>query len=303
MDIVGTVEAIDLERTLGAWERTHVAAELRLAFVANASTCQTMLESCYQQPPLKVVRAFALEDGAALVHLHNVSGGLLGGDRMALTVRVGAGALAQLTTTGATRIYRPRAASPATEQSNTIEVGEDGLLEYLPDAVIPFAGARYSQRTSIRLARGAGLFWWEILSPGREAHGELFEYKSVELRTDLTAEDRLIAVERVRLEPRSRSLTSLARLGAYRSWATFYICRVGLGTAQWMEAERELREALAQLRGQGALWGISTLTAHGLVVRCVAKRGRDILPGLHALWNVAKWRLYGRAAVMPRKVN
>ena len=30
-----------------------------------------------------MVRAFPLEDGAALVHLHNVSGGLLGGDRSA----------------------------------------------------------------------------------------------------------------------------------------------------------------------------------------------------------------------------
>jgi urease accessory protein len=284
--------------------RSYVHAELRLEFERDEATGQTVLAASHQEPPLRVVRAFRQQDGAALVHLHNVSGGLLGGDRLALMVNVGAGAAVQVTTTGASRIYRPRVDATATTQSNEITVGEGGLLEYLPDAVIPFAGARFSQRTAIRLARGAGLFWWEILAPGREARGEIFEYERVELKTDLSAGGRLIAMERVQLEPRNRGLSSLARLGAYRTWATFYICRVGVGAAEWLEIESELRQILELLnRREDALWGISTLSAHGLMVRCVAKRGRDVLPGLQDVWRAAKWRLYGREAVMPRKVN
>jgi urease accessory protein len=283
---------------------SYVHAGLRLEFERDDVTRQTVLVASHQEPPLRVVRAFPQEDGAALVHLHNVSGGLLGGDRLALTVSVGAGAVVQITTTGATRIYRPRAGATATTQSNEITVGEGGLLEYLPDAVIPFARARFSQRTEIRLAADAGLFWWEILAAGREARGEIFEYESVELKTDLSAGGRLIALERVRLEPRSRGLSSSARLGAYRTWATFYICRVGVGAAEWLEIESELREILELLnRREDALWGISTLTAHGLVLRCLAKRGRDVVMGLQEVWRAAKWRLYGREAVMPRKVN
>jgi urease accessory protein len=192
----------------------------------------------------------------------------------------------------------------AAQQWNQIAIGENALLEYLPDAVIPFAGACFSQTTSIRLAAGAGLFWWEIVAPGREARGEIFEYASVQLKTDLTAAGRLIAAERVRLEPRNRRLASPARLGAYRSWATLYICRVGVDPCVWLEAERELREiAEGDNRSSETLWGISTLPAHGLVVRCAARRGRDVLPGLQALWRAAKLRLYGRVAVAPRKVN
>jgi urease accessory protein len=250
------------------------------------------------------VRAFGIEDGAALVHLHNVSGGLLGGDRLKLEVNVGADAQVQITTSGATRIYRPRAGALGTSQVNEVRVGPQGLLEYLPDAVIPFSGARFSQWTSIQLADRARLFWWEILAPGREARGEIFEYESVELKTDLMAAGRLIAVERVRLEPKKRSLDSVARLGAYRTWATFYICRVGVGAAEWMVLEAELRAVLGLLgRREDLLWGVSTLAAHGLVVRCAAKRGRDVLPGLREVWRTAKWRLYGRRAVVPRKVN
>ena len=92
----------------------HVHAKLNLDFQFDASTQSTILASSTQTPPLKVVRAFPLENGATLAHLHNVSGGLLGGDRLELTVRVGPDAAVQLTTTSATRIYRPRRESAAT---------------------------------------------------------------------------------------------------------------------------------------------------------------------------------------------
>jgi urease accessory protein len=282
----------------------HVRASLRLDFARDGLTGRTMLAASHQEPPLRVVRAFAMEDGAALVHLHNVSGGLLGGDSLGLTVNVGAEACAQVTTTGATRVYRPRAESLVTTQSTEVAVGANALLEYLPDPLIPFAAARFSQRTCIRLSAGAGLFWWEILAPGREAHGEIFEYASVELKTDLLAVGRPIAIERVRIEPERHRVTSLARLGSYRTWATFYVCRVGLQVSAWLELEQHLREVAEGLCARGeTLWGISTLSAHGLVVRCVASRGRDVLTGLHALWRAAKLRLYGRDAVPPRKVN
>ena len=160
--------------------RGPLSASLRLDFERVALTGRTVLAASRQDPPLKVVRAFEVEDGAALVHLHNVSGGLLGGDRLKLVVNVGMGAQVQITTTGATRVYRPRTEALGVLQLNEIAVAENGLLEYLPDAVIPFAGARFAQRTLIRLAAGAGLFWWEILAPGREA--KAFNTKAWSLR-------------------------------------------------------------------------------------------------------------------------
>ncbi len=165
----------------------RVQAKLSLAFEYNEPARSTILASSCQEPPLKVVRAFPQQNGATLVHLHNVSGGLLGGDRLSLNVRIGAAATVQLTTTSATRIYRPRQQAATTEQSTEITLAENALLEYIPDAIIPFAGARYEQRTRISLASGAGLFWWEILAPGREASGEIFAYESVEMHAEISA--------------------------------------------------------------------------------------------------------------------
>jgi urease accessory protein len=285
-------------------EHSRARALLRLNFSRDSVSRNTFLADSFQEAPLKVVRAFTLEDGTALTHLHNVSGGLLGGDMLAMQVNLANGAKVQLTTTGATRIYHNREGFSAATQCNEICVGEDGLLEYVPDATIPFAGARYLQRTSIELAAGAGMFWWEIVAPGREARGELFEYEEFAVRTRVSALGRRIAAENLCLRPRKDNVSSLARLGQYRYAATFYICRVGLETAAWRGAEDQLRELTTSMtRRSEILWGVSSLVAHGLVVRCLARNGREVLPGLQAIWRSAKRHLYDREAIPPRKVN
>lgn len=277
---------------------------MQLDFARDTVSDITFLAGSLQQQPLKVVRAFTLDDGTALVHLHNVSGGLLGGDHLTLKINVGRDSSAQLTTTGATRIYRHRKEFSPTTQCNDFAVGEGALLEYLPDSLIPFAGANFLQRTSIELSQGAGLFWWEILAPGREARGELFEYDQFEMTTRVRALGRKIAAENIYLRPTSREVSSLARLGQYRYLATFYICRLGLEGSAWRAAEDHLRDLTDKLTRPGeTLWGISTLVAHGLVVKCLARHGYEVLPGLHAVWLSAKLHLYGRKAIPPRKVN
>ncbi|MBA3442209.1 MAG: urease accessory protein UreD [Pyrinomonadaceae bacterium] len=281
-----------------------VSGRLRLIFERGHIAGRTVLAVCEQQPPLKVVRAFPSGDGGTLIHLHNLSGGVLGGDRLEMIAEVGPEARAQLTSTGATRLYRSRVETPAALQINKISVGENGLLEYLPDELIPFAGSRYRQETKIELAQSAGLFWWETVAPGREARGELFDYESLQIKLDITAEGKPLALERIKLEPGKRPLASLVRLGSYRYFSSFYICRVGQNATRWLELEKQLAELARQLtRPSETLWGVSTLAAHGLIVRALSVKGRDIASGLRDFWRAAKLELYGQAIVPPRKVN
>lgn len=282
----------------------RVNASLALRFEYDAARRTAALQSSSQEPPLKVVRAFSLKDGSALVHLHNVSGGLLGGDQLKMTLEIGESAHVQITTTGATRVYRSRAGAGAATQRIDARVGQNACLEYLPDPIIPFADSRFAQHTRIHLDSGAGLFWWELLAPGREACGELFAYDAVEMKTSISAFDNPIAIERVRVAPKTYPVSSPARLGKHRYWATFYICRVGLETGKWRALEHQLREAAHESSlTADMLWGISTLPAHGIVCRCLAVCGRDVLACLNKLWRAAKLSLYGTEAIPPRKVN
>jgi urease accessory protein len=228
---------------------------------------------------------------------------VLGGDKLETKVRVEPGAVAQLTTTSATRLYRSGPAGLASGQLNDFGVEENALLEYLPDPLIPFAGARYRQQTRIELASGAGLFWWETVAPGREARGEIFLYDRLELSLSLTSGGKPIALEQALLEPATRLLTSAARLGRYRYFSTFYICRSGLQKAIWTWLENRLNELAGQLSVAGeTLWGASSLARDGVVVRAVSRNGRAITTGLLEMWRLGKQELYGQAAILPRKI-
>jgi len=281
----------------------QVHGRLRLRFETVGESNQTFLAASEQQLPMRIVRAFRQTDGGSLVHLHNLSGGVLAGDRLELKVEVGPRATVQLTSTGATRIYRsPRAAAVA-RQTIQLNVEDDGLLEYLPDQLIPFAGSRYRQETQITLGKNAGLFWWETIAPGREARDEVFAYELLQLKTSISTEGEPLALENMKLEPTRRSLFSLARFGSYRYLSSFYICHTGIEPERWREMEKQLA-TLGNESSQPSkiVWGVSPLRADGLVVKALSVKGRDIAMRLPDFWRAGKRFLYHKEAVLPRKI-
>jgi urease accessory protein len=284
-------------------ETRGVHGQLALRFERDAATGTTRTEVLDRRPPLAVVRAFRTAGGAALVHVHNVSGGVVGGDTLDTSFEVGRGARAQVTTVGATQAYRSVAGREARHRVR-ISVERGGLLEYLPDPLIPFAGAVYAQSTTADLEDGAGLFWWEIVAPGRVARGECFAYERLALDAKIRACGLPIAVERFVLAPNVARLASPARLAGYRYFGTLYACRVGLDASRWMALEERLGELAAGLERPGeALFGCSTLPANGLIVRALAATRRAIADGFDIFWRCAKRDLYGEEAAAPRKTR
>jgi urease accessory protein len=184
-----------------------------------------------------------------------------------------------------------------------VTVGERGVLEYLPDTLIPYGRSRFEQCTTIDLNSGATLFWWETIAPGREAAGEVFDYHALSSSLELRAEGQSVAFERYSIEPAIRNPASPARLGGFHYFSTFYVCQAGRDTPSWLELESQLGDLAEELSRAGeVLWGVSALAACGLAVRGVALKGRDLTQGLTRFWRAAKWSLCGRVAAIPRKI-
>jgi urease accessory protein len=256
-----------------------------------------------QDPPWKVVRAFPQPTGGTLVHLNNVSGGVLAGDRLALEVAIEPSAEAQITTTGATRLYRHRAGASDSEHSAVFRIGEGARLEYLPDPVIPYGGSRHMQRTAFHLAEGASLFWWEVLAPGRQASGEIFAFDRLCVQSEIRARERPLLLESFLLEPAVRPLAVTARMRNYSYLASFYVCEEGRPPAFWRELEGRLNQAAKeQSRDAEAMWGASTLAADGMVVRGLCASSRFVWPALTAFWRLARLAVTGQDPVLPRKI-
>src|SRR5580700_469732 len=202
------------------------SSNLHLSFEANDPGA-TILRVKQQQPPWRVVRGFRTPSGETLAHVHNLSGGILDTDSLSWHVDVGPRAQAQITSTGATRVYRSRSPKRRASQSIHMRIAADAYLEYLPDQLIPFAGSRFDQTTRVEIERGGSLVWWDRVAPGREASDEIFRFDSLTSDFELIADGQPIAIERWTLAPLEQRLDSVARLGAFRHFASCYVCRAG----------------------------------------------------------------------------
>jgi urease accessory protein len=282
------------------------SSNLHLSFEAN-DTGATILRVKQQQPPWRVVRGFRSPSGETLAHVHNLSGGILDSDTLHCQMDVGAGAQAQVTSTGATRVYRSRSPEGLASQRMHVSIAAGAYLEYLPDQLIPFAGSRFEQTARVELERGASLVWWDRVAPGREASGEVFRFHSLASHFELIACGQPIATERWTLTPLGTPgvtrLDSIAMLGPFRHFASCYVCRAGEPPAYWKTLEAQLQIIADQLSSSEILWGVTSLRAHGLVIRGVAIHGRALASGLVEFWKAAKWSLCGRVATLPRKVH
>lgn len=277
-------------------------AGLQLRFERTGA--RTQLHTGVQDPPWRVIRAFAHPDGAGQVHLHNVSGGILAGDSLSLEIQVGRGARAQVTSTGATRLYRHSPGKPDSEQSISISVAEGGLLEYLPDAIIPFTGARHRQQTDILLGDGAAYFGWEVVAPGRQAMGEQFRFEHLTLRTRVDSETRPLFYEDLVLEPWRQHYRAPSQLGPYSHTAVFLALQPGRSAGGWLELEANLNEAASRESQPGcAIWGASALAADGVIVRGLSTTARRLPATLAVFWAIARRFLTGEQAVPPRKLS
>jgi urease accessory protein len=279
-------------------------AGLELEFARQSGV--TSFRCVRQEPPWKVVRGFPLETGGSLVHLNNVSGGILGGDHLRLSARLAAEAEAQITTTGATRVYRPRPQTGEAELFSNFELGRDALLEYLPDALIPFRSARVFQRTAFSLTEGATLFAWDTIAPGRAAAGEFFQYERLKLASEINVAGKPVLNDRLLLAPQTWPPSAAAVFGTSRYLVTFLAVRAGSTSAELRELEASLEAVVHGAEcnddGRGAFWGVTMLPGHGVFVRGMTDSGLGIQGMLCKFWSAAKRLLCNREAVAPRKI-
>lgn len=127
---------------------------LQLRFEARGG--RTRLAPGYASGPQRVQRALHLDPALpsmAFALIQSVSGGILQGDRLGIEITVAGGAQAHVTTQSATQLYRMER-NYATQR---VRVEPGAYLEFLPDYLIPYRGARFYQEIAVEVADGATL--------------------------------------------------------------------------------------------------------------------------------------------------
>ena len=150
----------------------------------NDSNGKTVVTKQFSQVPLQFQRALYTENslpGMAYLYVISPSGGILQGDRYRTDVLLKNKAIAHMTTQGATSIYSMN--TNFASQIVNITVDENCYFEYIPDQIIPYKNARYYQKVNLNIHDNSTLLYSEVLTPGRVAMGESFEYDICYLRT------------------------------------------------------------------------------------------------------------------------
>jgi len=224
----------------------------------------------------------------------NPSGGLVGGDHLAIQTSIGRDAHALISTPSANRIYRT--VGEAAEQSVELRLEPGAVLEWLPDPTIPFAGSRYRQRVDIRMASGSALIYWDVLAAGRIAREERWRFAEVSNELRITAPDGAAVVERYRIGAEAGGV------GLADGWnyvASLYVI------ADRLDGERRARlaEQLADAADSqsGLLAGVSEPAIAGLSVRVLAKSAVELRDYLEGIWGAARAELLNRSAPALRR--
>jgi urease accessory protein len=170
----------------GDGSRVSGAAEIGFGVRAGA----TRLAHLFQHDPLRVLFPTPEPGDAALAVLVTTSGGLVAGDRIALTVCAQPGSVAHVTASAAEKIYRSTGAT--TEISQTLSIGGGAWLEYLPPETILFEGARIRRHTVVQTSPGAGFLGGGILVFGRRARGENLTYGLLHDQVEFRRDGRLV---------------------------------------------------------------------------------------------------------------
>ena len=147
--------------------RVEGGARIRLRDDAGV----TRLAELWHHEPMRVLLPDPIDDALPHVVLLNTSGGLVGGDRVAVKVTLDARARALVTGQAAEKVYRSAGADVTI--TNQLEIGEGGWLEWLPQETILFDRSRLRRRLTLDLAATARAMAGEIIVFGRRARGEV----------------------------------------------------------------------------------------------------------------------------------
>jgi urease accessory protein len=150
----------------------------------------TRLAHLYQHDPLRVLFPTQDPGDAVLAVLVTISGGLVAGDRISITVRAGPGAVAHVTTSAAEKVYRSTQAT--TEIAQSVSVGEGARVEYLPQETIVFEGARVRRHTVVDVALGGGFLGGGMIVFGRRASGERLTHGLLHEQIEVQRDGRLV---------------------------------------------------------------------------------------------------------------
>lgn len=247
--------------------------------------------------PFHICRPFYVAGdpaGMATVYVQSCAGGIFEHDRLGLTVQTEPGTHAHLTTSASTIIHSMPIGDAG--QAVNLIAGRDSLLEYLPDPMILFAGARLNSTVNVAVDDGARVILSDaFLMHDHQDQGAAFDW----FRSDITvrdANDNVMVSDRIRIDGRSILARIPGVTGRFAAHASFLcLCR-GMSD-DLLSAMRAALDAIDDI-----YTGVSLLPSGvGIFARILAADGISLRAAQLCLWYESRKYLTGVVPIPRRK--
>lgn len=166
---------------------------------------KTYIKSLLSKAPFLIQKAMYPDSDYphfAHIYMMSSSGGILQGDEQKINVMMGKNSTARITTQSATKIYKME--DGYASQYIDIHSQEGSYLEFVPHQIIPFKSSRFYQEVNLEVENNAVLIYSEIISSGRIASGEKFDFDLCFLRTSAHRNGRMLFTDVMNLSHKDK---------------------------------------------------------------------------------------------------
>ncbi len=263
--------------------------DLDLAFARRGE--RTVLTRRVYRWPFVVMRPFRLDVAPAhmaTVIVQSSSGALQRGDRLTQRIAVEAQAAAHVTTQGATAVHE--GAQDRAEETVWLNVARQGVLEYMPEPRVLFAGAELRSALHLDCAEdGVALIadafsWHDPQARGRFPR-RLFASTAIRI-----AGGEPVVIERM-------DVRAFAAAGDYAAFGGLAVVAPGRLSAAFADG---LNPALARLDGLYAAASVLPADA-GTLIRFAGRDLRALRAGVALAWEAARMALFDASPGRRRK--
>lgn len=227
---------------------------------------KTFIKNLQTKSPLLVQKALYLEPSKpkmAHIYLMSSAGGILQGDDLEIEIVAGQNTNSLVTTQAATKVFKSE--SQPSHQRINILINKESFLGFLPNQIIPHKSAKYFQDVNIRIDKTSTLIYSEIISAGRIAHGEKFDFSWIKMRLNCCDFDnKLLFSETLNIEPENKKQILESLFGEKNLFSTIYI------VSQVLDSEKMIKN-IHKLYQKRPLIGYSFLPNNaGVLVRILS---------------------------------
>ena len=241
--------------------RIGVLGGARLRYT-HAPGVGTRLTEQWVRPPLHLGKSYH-EDAWEISILMSPTAGLLDKDLLEVEATVAAGANAALISPAACRVHTMDAGCATIRQHYTVE--SSAVLDVWPAPLILQKDASIRQFTRLDVAADATVLLCELVSPGRTAFGEAFEFSQWDSQLRIYREGSLLAYENFCCQPKQGDVADWRALYPCGSYASFYFLSP--------EPLGDIIQIIHDLEMPDAMIGASPLREGGLGIKILARDG------------------------------